>query len=92
MPEHYQFISAVEGQDCQTKPHHALPDEINARTEARRQAFNKKANAVIFTGCAALDQEQLAQLGNSNDAKQCHAIIICYAKAFVVNQDKANGK
>jgi RcsF protein len=81
----HNYIGVVEGQDCQIKPHHALPDEINARTEARRQAFEKNANGVIFTGCALLTSEQLAQFNNSNDAKQCHAIVICYARAFAID-------
>ncbi len=81
-PHHY--IGIVEGQNCQIKPHHAAPDEINARTQARRQAFNQQANGVIFTGCALLTSQQLAKLNSSNDAQQCHAIIICYAKAFVI--------
>lgn len=82
--DHYQFIDAVEGQDCQEKAHHAAPDEINARTQARRQAFEKQANGVVFTGCALLSPERLAQLNRSNDAQQCHAIVICYAKAFAI--------
>ncbi len=80
----HQFIGVVEGQDCQERPHHAVPDEINARTQARQLAFEQKANAIIFTGCAELSPEQLAQLSRSNDAQQCHAIIICYGKAFAV--------
>jgi len=81
----YQFIGAVEGQDCQIKAHHAVPDEINARTQARRQAFGKQANGIVFSNCALLGQEQLAQLNNSNDAQQCHAIVICYAKAYAID-------
>ena len=80
----HKYIDVVEGQDCQIKPHHAVPDEINARTQARHQAFEKQANGVIFTGCALLSSEQLAQLNNSSDAQQCHAIVICYARAFVI--------
>lgn len=82
--DHYQFIDIVEGQDCQVKPHHAAPDEVNARTQARRQAFEKHANGVVFTGCALLPPEKLAQLNRSSDAQQCHAIVICYAKAFAI--------
>ncbi len=81
---HFQFIGSVEGQDCQIKAHHAVPDVINARTQARRQAFIKQANGVVFSNCALLTQEQLAQLNKSNDAQQCHAIVICYAKAYAI--------
>jgi len=80
----YKLIGSVEGQDCQIKPHHAEPDKVNARTQARQQAFTLNANGVVFTGCALLGQEELAQLNNSNDARQCNAIVICYAKAFVI--------
>lgn len=81
----HQFIGLVEGQDCQVKSHHAAPDEINARSQARRQAFEQQANGVVFTGCALLNQQQLAKLNSNNDAQQCHAIVICYAKAFAVD-------
>lgn len=80
----HNYLGVVEGQDCQVKAHHAVPDEINARTEARRHAFEKQANAVVFSGCTLLPSEKLAQLNRSNDAQQCHAIVICYAKAFAV--------
>lgn len=86
MPLKYHYISLVEGQDCQIEPHHAIPDEINARTQARQQAFNINANGIVFTGCATLDHKQLEKLHNSNDTKECHAIIICYAKAYVVDE------
>ena len=76
----YKFIGLVEGQDCQAKPHHAKPDEIAARTEARRQAFEQNANAVIFTGCALIDDDQAS--------KQSHATIVCYAKSYQVKQVK----
>ena len=81
----YRFIGAVEGQDCQVKPHHATPDEINARTQARQQAFKMQANGVVFTGCALLTHEQLLQLNNSNDAQQCYAVVVCYAKAYAIS-------
>ena len=80
----YQLITSVEGQDCQVKAHHAKPDIINARTQARRQAYNKQANGIVFSNCALLPQATLAQLNNSNEAKQCHAIIICYGKAYAI--------
>lgn len=87
MPARHKFIGLVEGQDCQEKSHHAEPDEISARTQARQQAFEQKANGIVFTGCAALAPEHLAQLSQSNDAQQCHAITICYGKAYLVAPD-----
>ncbi|WDE03110.1 rcsF protein [Thalassomonas viridans] len=68
----YRYIGLVEGQDCQVEPHHAAPDEINARTQARRQAFNKKANAVIFTGCTEIESQL------------CTRLLVCYGKAYQV--------
>ena len=74
----YKLIGLVEGQDCQAKPHHAKPDKIAARTQARRHAFEQKSNAVIFTGCALINDDQAS--------KQCHATIVCYAKAYQVER------
>lgn len=82
IPGPYKFVQGVEGQDCQLRPHHAAPDKINARTQARQQAFNLGANAIVFSGCAQLTPEKLAELNQSNDAKQCHALVICYGRAF----------
>lgn len=76
----YKLIGMVEGQNCQEKPHHAVPDEIAARTHARQQAFQQQANAIIFTGCALIDNDQAS--------KQCHATIVCYGKAYQVEQTK----
>lgn len=87
LPPRHKFITSVEGQDCQEQAHHAPPDRINARTQARKRAYEKKANAIIFSGCAVLTQEDLAQLSLSSDARQCHAITICYGKAYLVNDD-----
>jgi len=74
----FKLTGLVEGQDCQAKPHHAKPDKISARTQARRQAFEQKSNAVIFTGCAMINDDQAS--------KQCHATVVCYAKAYQVEQ------
>jgi len=84
IPTRYKLIGSVEGQDCQIKAHHAEPDKVNARTQARQQALKISANAVVFSGCTTLNQTQLAQLSQSNDAQQCHAIVICYAKAYAI--------
>ncbi|WDE14506.1 rcsF protein [Thalassomonas haliotis] len=71
-PGDYRYIGLVEGQDCQLKAHHAVPDEINARSGARRQAVQKNANAVIFTGCADIE------------SARCVSLRVCYAKAYQV--------
>ena len=68
----YQFIGGVEGEDCQIKLHHAAPDPIKARTQARGKAFDLGANAIVFSGCTEVE------------TKQCHATTICYGKAYIV--------
>jgi len=71
-PGDHRYVGLVEGQDCQIKPHHAAPNKINARTEARRQAYDKNANAVIFTGCTDIESQV------------CTRLLVCYAKAYQV--------
>lgn len=83
IPGPYKVVGVVEGQDCQIKAHHAVPDQVAARTQARQHAFNQNANAIVFTGCADLDHAKLTQLNQSNDSNQCHAMIICYGRAFI---------
>ena len=77
----YKLIGMVEGQNCQAKSHHALPNEIEARTQARKAAFEKQANAIIFTGCALMNDDQANQ--------QCVSTIVCYGKAYQVEQVKS---
>lgn len=66
----YQFVGLVEGDDCQEKPHLAPPDPINARTKARKEAYAKQANAVIFTSCINIENNF------------CTAQVVCYGKAY----------
>jgi len=75
----YKFIGLVEGEDCQLKVHHAAPDEINARTNARKQAFERKANAIIFTGCATIDA---TSANGQPQKKHCLSTLVCYGKAY----------
>ena len=82
----YQFIGLVEGEDCQLKAHHAPPDKVNARTNARRQAFEKQANGIIFTGCALIENSDRKKLFN-NESKQCSAILVCYGKAYQISSN-----
>jgi RcsF protein len=77
----FKLIGMVEGQNCQAKSHHALPDKIEARTQARRNAFDQQANAIIFTGCALINDDQANQ--------KCVATVVCYAKAYQVEQVKS---
>ncbi len=75
-PAKYNFIGLVEGQDCQRKSHLAAPDEITARTDARRNAAEVKANAIIFTGCAPIVSEAIDS--------HCISTLVCYGKAYQV--------
>lgn len=76
----YKFIGLVEGQSCQEKAHHELPDEITARTETRKNAYQLHANAVLFTACTLIE--------NNEADKQCVATRVCYAKAFITQASK----
>jgi RcsF protein len=76
----YKLIGMVEGQNCQLKNHHTAPDEIAARTQARQKAFEQQANAIVFTGCALINDDQAN--------KQCVATVVCYGKAYQVEQIK----
>jgi RcsF protein len=80
----YQFIGAVEGQDCQVKSHLAAPDKVIARTRARAQAFKKNANAIIFTGCALIEDDK--------SSRQCLSTVVCYGKAYFVSPEKKQAK
>ena len=75
-----KFIGLVEGESCQEKAHHALPNEIDARTEARRQAFKLQANAIIFSQCVLIEDDKAA--------KYCIASTVCYGRAYKVEQSK----
>jgi RcsF protein len=76
----YKLIGMVEGQNCQAKRHHAAPDKITARTQARQKAFEQQANAIMFTGCALIN--------DAPENKQCVATVVCYGKAYQVEQIK----
>lgn len=77
---HYKFLGLVEGESCQEKAYHAVPNEIDARTEARRQAYKLEANAIIFSQCVMIETDKAA--------KYCIASTVCYGRAYKVEQDK----
>lgn len=74
----YKFVGLVEGESCQAKAHHAAPNEIDARTEARRKAYELEANAIIFSRCVMIEEDQAA--------KYCVASTVCYGRAYQVEQ------
>ena len=70
----------VEGESCQEKVYHAAPNEIDARTEARRKAYELEANAIIFSQCLMIETDETV--------KYCVASAVCYGRAYKVEQDK----
>lgn len=72
----YKFVGTVEGASCQVKEYHAQPDEIEARTEARRQAASLGANGIVFKGCV------------DTKTQQCLAEKVCYGKAYLVQVEE----
>ncbi|WP_206486552.1 Rcs stress response system protein RcsF [Thalassotalea sp. G2M2-11] len=73
-----RYLAAVEGESCQSKASHDSANEIDARTHARRNAYQLGANAIVFSGCALL---QTAQTD-----KKCITTRVCYGKAYIVAQ------
>ena len=73
LPKSHQLVGIVEGQSCQVKAHHAAPDKIMARTDARQKAYKQEANAIVFSQCAEIEDQQ------------CHRLLICYGKAYQVS-------
>lgn len=76
----YKFLALVEGESCQEKAHHAAPNEIDARTAARRKAYKLGANAIIFSQCVTIEDDKAA--------KYCLASTVCYGRAYKVEQEK----
>lgn len=76
----FKFIGLVEGESCQEKSYHSAPNEIDARTEARRNAYKLGANAIIFSQCVIIEDDKAA--------KQCLASMVCYGRALQVEPEK----
>jgi len=92
----YKYLGLVDGEDCQSKAHLAKPDNVIARTQARTKAYQLKANAIIFTGCALLSEDGSSienintksinknHVNAENTPKQCIASTVCYGQAYYV--------
>ena len=76
----HEFLGLVEGESCQEKSHHAAPNEIDARTEARGKAYKLGANAIIFSQCVLIEEDKAA--------KYCVASTVCYGRAYKTEQVK----
>lgn len=77
-PARYKALGLVEGESCQTKEHQAPPNEIDARTDARKKAYDKGANGIIFSGCALIENDQADRV--------CLRTRVCYGRAFYLEQ------
>ena len=72
----FKLLGLVDGESCQEKAHHAAPNEIDARTKARRKAYKLGANAIIFSQCVLIEEDKAA--------KYCIASTVCYGRAYAV--------
>lgn len=70
LPNERHYLGLVEGDSCQIKPNDAPANDADARTDARRKAASKKADAIVFTTCVAIKDNQ------------CISSRVCYGKAF----------
>ena len=75
LPSVNKYISAVEGESCQIKTSDAPANKVEARTQARINAYHLQANAVVFSHCA------------QTQTKECQQLLICYAKAYKVQKN-----
>jgi len=69
----YTFIGAVAGSSCQEDENDRPADIKQARTNARINAAEQNANAIVFQSCLTFKAD-----------KSCISNIICYAQTFHV--------
>ncbi len=74
-PGQYHALGLVEGESCQLKANEAPANDIDARTDARKKAAAKQANAIVFTACVAIEDQQ------------CLSLQVCYGKAYQLVAD-----
>lgn len=79
-PARYKLIGLVEGESCQEEAHHELPNEIDARTQARKNAFKLNANAIIFSQCVLISDDKAS--------RQCLSSRVCYGRAYQVETEQ----
>lgn len=72
----YKFIGLVEGDSCKEQENGQPANEVDARTLARQRAADLGANAVVFTSCIAIEDQQ------------CLEALVCYGKAFTLDVEK----
>lgn len=70
----YTFISMVEGSSCQEEQHDRPADIKEARTKARINAADLKANGIVIQSCLNFEPDDT-----------CLSNVICYARAIKVH-------
>ncbi|TRX56337.1 Rcs stress response system protein RcsF [Thalassomonas sp. M1454] len=66
------FVGIVEGESCKAKENSVPANAADARTQARKKAAQLNANAVVFTSCTLIEDQQ------------CLEMMVCYGKAYQV--------
>lgn len=73
----YQLLGAVEGSSCQQRSNQLPADIKEARTKARINAANMKANGIVIQSCINFEADDT-----------CLSNIICYGRAINVTIDE----
>ena len=73
LPGKVVSLGLVEGESCKAKENDIPANAADARTMAREKAASMEANAVIFTSCTLIEDQQ------------CLEMMVCYGKAFQVS-------
>lgn len=70
----YKELGTVEGLACQVRDQDYIATEADARTDAKRKAADKGANAIQFGKCTRL-----------TDTPACKVSVTCYGEALIVD-------
>ncbi|WNC70124.1 Rcs stress response system protein RcsF [Thalassotalea nanhaiensis] len=74
LPGKVKFLGLVEGDSCKAKENDIPANAADARTMAREKAASMEANAVVFTSCTPIEDQQ------------CLEMMVCYGKAFQISE------
>ncbi|KGJ93503.1 hypothetical protein ND16A_1478 [Thalassotalea sp. ND16A] len=73
LPGKGKLLGLVEGDSCKMKANDKPANASDARTMARERAAALEANAVVFTSCTLIEDQQ------------CLEMMVCYGKAFQIH-------
>ncbi|WNC70737.1 Rcs stress response system protein RcsF [Thalassotalea psychrophila] len=73
LPGKVVSLGLIEGESCKAKENDIPANAADARTMAREKAASMEANAVVFTSCTLIEDQQ------------CLEMMVCYGKAFQVS-------